>query len=339
MYTTPQRCSAMQRDKVLPAVRSTRSAQAWSTLAAFLQPDGSVSCGWDRLLFLFITRGLTGDGDQEIALSWFARPDGGSDLLLLYPDGSALVARTTADHGTLSRLLGSDRASWNDTGLLAGHTAVFSPVVLRAGGLVQLTRVGKRLRFPAVSLGDLAPTRLQETVARAVGDIERVGPVFAPWHAEPGKIAAPWATLGHYVRQAPAPEGAEMCIQGLLLDHGVDEASAQRFKILGFTLDDHGQPMLERGHLRLVVNHAGTYGAIPPNVAQAFDAWLPHAWNHPRAPWDARGWFAAERDPHSKQGQGKARRVPAVVLSGDVAPTSAHARCAAIAAYRASLAW
>ena len=339
MYTTPQQRSAMQRDKVLPAVRSTRSAQAWSTLAAFLQPDGSVSCGWDRLLFLFITRGLTGDGDQEIALSWFPRPDGGSDLLLLYPDGSALVARTSADHGTLSRLLGSDRASWNDTGLLAGHTAVFSPIVLRASRLDRLIRVGKRLRFPAISLGDLAPMRLQEAVARAVGDVERVGPVFAPWHAEPGQVAAPWATLGHHLRHAPAPEGAGLCIQGLLLDHGVDAATAQRFQVLGITLDDQGQPVLQGGRLRLVVNTAGTYGAIPPNVVQAFDAWFPRAWNHPRAPWDARRWFAAERDPHSKQGQSKARRVPAVVLSGDVAPTSAHARCAAIAAYRESLAW
>lgn len=339
MYTTPQQRSAMQSDRILPAMRSTRSAQAWSTLAAFLQPNGAVSCPLDRLLFSLIVNDLTGGGGQEVALAWYGRDDGGSNLLFLYPDHSALVASTTAPASVLGRILGERNESWNDTKLLPPHAATFSPVILRGACLGQGTRTGARLRFPTVSARNASPGKVAEAVARAVEDGARIGPVFAPWHAAPGDTVAPWATLGHAIPQAPAPEGAAACVQGLFLSHGFHKHNALRFQVLGLTVDDQGQPVFHAPHLRLLVNDAGTHGPVPTDVLAAFSAWMEKAWASPRAPWEARRWFAPMRDVHSRPGQAKARRVPAILLSGEVVPTSAHGRCAALAAYQESLAW
>ena len=339
MFTTPQRMSGMRGDALLPALRSTRSAQAWGTLAAYLRPNGMVQVSMDTLLMDLVAHTLTGTGEQEVAFGWYARRDGGCDLLFLYPDQGALVARTTAGNTLMEAVFGRNRDSWNATEALQGHQAVFSPVILRGNRLHPNSRPGQRLRFPHVALFEQHHALLAQKVGQAVADIDTVGAVHAPWHASLGDVAAPWAIKGHGLPRGRLMDDAALCVQGLLLAHQTDPNEVLRFKVLGLTLDDKGQPVFEPCHLRLIVHQAGTYGPIERPLQDAFMAWMVHAWNHPKAPWDGRDWFAPALDEHSRLGQGKARRVPIALFGQDLAPTSAHARMAAVAAYHSSLAW
>jgi hypothetical protein len=252
-----------------------------------------------------------------------------SQILLVFPNNEALVARCDRPAHTITQLLdrqnrtlSSEQACRDIPGAL-----VFAPFVLRISNTVELGRALGRLRTIARVQADGATmARVEQDMDDALAILDRLGPVQRPWDARPGDTVAPWA-----MGRANNPF-LEHAVKGALRSLVPSLPDTVAVKIIGRTVDDAGVP---RG------TPFASIDSVVPNPADfaewdRFLAWVAKLHTQDPALLPPAHCIAQEAEGYAKPGR-DSKRVGAPILRTTARTTSAHHALECFNAYNATL--